>query len=85
MTTEKNISRPTVIISTEKGKLLDVVIPFHACYENVASLIENIFRYSPNIVNKVILVDDDSPNKDFVKIYENNKSLAKNFFWTSLF
>ena len=75
MTTEKNISRPTVIISTEKGKLLDVVIPFHACYENVASLIENIFRYSPNIVNKVILVDDDSPNKDFVKIYENNKRI----------
>lgn len=60
MTTEKNISRPTVIISNEKSKLLDLIIPFHACYENVANLIENIFRYSPSIVNKVILVDDDS-------------------------
>lgn len=45
---------------------VDIIIPFHGNYDGVAKLIESIFRYTHSGPYRVCLVDDASPNTDFL-------------------
>jgi GT2 family glycosyltransferase len=52
---------------------VDIIIPFHGQYDKVTRLIESIFRYTYSSVYNLCLVDDCSPNIDFVKDLSGTK------------
>lgn len=45
---------------------VDIIIPFHGQYDRVARLIESIFRLTHSNRYNVCLVDDASPNDEFI-------------------
>lgn len=46
---------------------VDIIIPFHGLYDRVAKAIESIYRYTFSNVYHIYLVDDCSPNTEFIK------------------
>lgn len=75
MTTEKKFFKPVVNISLPSEKLIDVIVPFHECYESVTNLIKSLFMHSPKIINKLILVDNGSDNKEFGLMYSDHPKI----------
>ena len=75
MTTEKNSFKPVVNIRPPAEKLIDIIVPFHGCYESVNKLIKSIFMYSSQIINKLILVDNGSENKEFGLMYSQHPKI----------
>ena len=69
MTTERKPFNPVVNIKIPTNAVIDIIVPFHGCYESVSNLIKSVFMYSPQILNKLILVDNGSENKEFALIY----------------
>ena len=60
----------TIVSSVGKIKFpsrIDIIIPFHGQYEMVSSLVRSIFRTTFSNVYQIILVDDCSPNAEFIK------------------
>lgn len=51
---------------------VDFVIPFHGQYERVMELLESIFLLTRSNFYTVYLVDDASPNKEFVRVLKEN-------------
>jgi GT2 family glycosyltransferase len=47
---------------------VDIIVPFHGEYNQVHTLVESILRHTWTNVYKIILVDDCSPNKDFLTV-----------------
>lgn len=75
MTTERKSFKPIVNVSPPAEKLIDIIVPFYGCYESVSNLIKTIFMYSPQIVNKLILVDNGSENKEFGLMYSDHPKI----------
>ncbi len=75
MTTEKKPFSPVVNIAPPVEKLIDIIVPFHGCYESVSNLIKSVFMYSPQILNKLILVDNGSENKEFALMYSDHPKI----------
>jgi GT2 family glycosyltransferase len=75
MTTEKKSFNPIVNIKPVVEKLIDIVVPYHGCYESVTDLIKRLFMYSPQIINKLILVDNGSENKEFGLMYSDHPKI----------
>lgn len=57
----------------KKRPAVDIIIPYHNCYEHLTKCIEGIYRCTPNQDFQIILVDDGSENKK----YQNNFSKHK--------
>lgn len=45
---------------------VSIIVPFHGQYEKVARLIESIYRYTHTSAYQICLIDDASPNSDFL-------------------
>lgn len=75
MTTERKFFKPVINISPPAEKLIDIIVPFYGCYESVSNLIKSIFMYSPQILNKLILVDNGSENKEFGLMYSDHPKI----------
>jgi len=74
-----NIARPLGSPS-EFHHPVDIIIPFHGQYEKVAALLESIYRLTRSNYVTVTLVDDCSPNEDFINtISRNVKKRTENF------
>jgi glycosyltransferase involved in cell wall biosynthesis len=55
---------------------VDIIIPFHGQYESVTRCIGSILACTPNQDYQIILVDDGSANKKYLKfITDNNKAV----------
>ena len=50
---------------------LSIAIPFHGRYENVTSLVSNIHRYAKGFDLEILLMDDNSPNKDYINKFND--------------
>lgn len=72
MITNRKAFNPVVNIFPQSDKLIDIIVPYHGCYESISSLIKNLFMYSPHMINKLILVDNGSENKDFASFYSDH-------------
>jgi len=75
MTTERKGFNPVVNIKFPVEKLIDIIVPFHGCYESVSNLIKSVFMHSPQLVNKLILVDNGSENKEFGLMYSEHPKI----------
>jgi GT2 family glycosyltransferase len=75
MTTEKKPFNPVVNIRLPVEKLIDIIVPFHGCYDSITQVIKSIFMHSPKIVNKLILVDNGSENKEFGMMYSEHPKI----------
>lgn len=51
---------------------VDIIIPFHGQYERVTKLIESIYRLTRSNYFTLCLVDDCSPNADYLGIVRTN-------------
>lgn len=69
------ISKPLSIVPFSRSKV-DIIIPFHAQYEKVVSLIQSILFAVKSNPYQITLVDDCSDNKDFSN--EINNEFKKN-------
>lgn len=71
LTGKKFVARPVNSVS-EFNSQVDIIIPYYGQYEKVTQLLESIFRLTRSNFYKVIVVDDCSPNSDYIKqIYTN--------------
>jgi len=75
MTTEKKSFDSIVNVKPVSEKLIDIIVPYHGCYESVTKLIKTLFMYSPQIINKLILVDNGSENKEFGLMYSDHPKI----------
>lgn len=71
MTPKTYIARPINNISIFESSV-DIIIPFHGQYESVSLLLDSIFRFTRSNHYKVYLVDDHSPNSNFIRNIEQN-------------
>lgn len=51
---------------------VDIIIPFYGNYEMVSTLINSLFKLTRSNYYKLILVDDFSPNSNFISTIEMN-------------
>jgi GT2 family glycosyltransferase len=59
---------------------VDIIIPFHGQYEKVTRLTESIFQLTRSNYYTLTLVDDASPNENFIRVVAKNaKSFIKAF------
>jgi O-antigen biosynthesis protein len=50
---------------------VDIIIPFYKCYDRVAKLVESIWLTTRSNPYRICLVDDASPNADFIKNFKD--------------
>jgi len=55
---------------------VDIIIPFHGQYQKVTTLLETIFRLTRSNYYQVCIVDDASPNEEFIKVMQRNSDKA---------
>jgi len=53
----------------EKG--LSIICPFHGKYDYLTKFLENVYRYAKGFKFEVIVVDDHSPNTEYLKALAN--------------
>lgn len=72
------IARPMNSVS-EFISPVDIIIPFHGQYDKVTSLIESIYQKTRTNYINIYLIDDHSPNEEFINIISENinKSSSK--------
>lgn len=51
---------------------VDIIVPYHGQYEKTLALIESIFKFTRSNYYHLYVVDDFSPNDNFLKIISNN-------------
>lgn len=56
------------------GSQVDIIVPFHGQYEMVTALLDSIFRLTRSNYFNVCVVDDNSPNEDYIKILQKNSN-----------
>ena len=74
-TTPEVYSRPMNDVSDFNAQV-DIIIPFHGQYQKVTSLLESIFRLTRSNYYKICIVDDFSPNKEFIETIKKNSDKA---------
>lgn len=52
---------------------VDIIIPFHGQYEKVTRLVESILYLTRSNPYQICLVDDASPNKEYLKYFDSVK------------
>ena len=57
---------------------VDIIIPFHGQYNKVTSLIESIYSKTRSNYIQIYLIDDCSPNAEFVETITSNISKTSN-------
>ena len=57
---------------SEFNQAVDFIIPFHGQYEKVSRLIESIFRFTRSNYYSLYVIDDHSPNPDFIQTISKN-------------
>jgi len=65
MPTKTFVSRP-VNDASDFNYQVDIIIPFHGQYEKVTRLVESIYRCTRSNFFQLCLVDDCSPNEDYL-------------------
>lgn len=75
MITEKKSYDSFVKIHPKVEKIVDIIVPYHGCYQSVSKLITSIFSHAHDFVNKLILVDNGSENKEFGLIYSEHPKI----------
>jgi O-antigen biosynthesis protein len=65
------VARPLNDVS-EFNSQVDIVVPFHGQYEKVTQLMESVFRLTRSNFYRLIVVDDCSPNAQYVKNIQRN-------------
>ena len=68
-------ARPMNNISSFNSQV-DIIVPFHGQYDLLMQLMESLFRLTRSNYYRLILVDDCSPNPDF--IMNINRNAQKN-------
>lgn len=66
-TKNANVSVPSDFMAT-----VDIIIPFRGQYEKVTKLIESIYRLTRTNYFTICLVDDGSPNQDYIGTVARN-------------
>lgn len=61
-----------VSIPSDFHSPVDIIIPFHGQYEKVTRLLDSIFRLTRSNYYNVCLVDDASPNEEFIDNIDRN-------------
>jgi GT2 family glycosyltransferase len=64
-------ARPVNDVS-EFNSQVDIIIPFHGQYDMVIRLLDSIFRLTRSNFYEIYLVDDNSPNADFIQNIQQN-------------
>ena len=70
-TTPDVMPRPVKAVSDFTSEV-DIIIPFHGQYQKLTTLMESIFRLTRSNYYTLCLVDDASPNKDFIETIKRN-------------
>lgn len=65
------VARPMNNVS-EFNSQVDIIIPYHGQYEKVMELMESIRRHTRSNYYRVCLVDDASPNEQFIDVMRKN-------------
>jgi GT2 family glycosyltransferase len=66
MSAKTFVARPVNSVS-EFNSQVDIIIPYYGQYERVTQLLESLFRLTRSNFYKVIVVDDCSPNPEYIK------------------
>lgn len=66
-----HIARPMNNVSVFNSQV-DIVVPFHGQYDMLTQLMQSLFRLTRSNYYRLILVDDCSPNPDFIMNIEQN-------------
>lgn len=64
-------ARPMAESSTFNSAV-SIIVPFHGKYEFCTSLVESVLRFTKSNFYELILVDDASPNEDYISRAEEN-------------
>lgn len=72
-TKKADIKVPSTFMST-----VDIIIPFHGQYETVTKLVESIYRLTRTNYFNICLVDDCSPNADYLATVTSNITRSAN-------
>lgn len=73
MTSKTFIARPINHISNFDAQV-DIIIPFHGQYERVSALLDSLFKLTRSNHYRIYLVDDCSPNSQFLTTIQLNSS-----------
>lgn len=77
---KKDYAVRPVEVPSEFHHPVDIIIPFHGQYEKVTSLLESIYRFTRSNYITITLVDDFSPNEDFIGTISRNIKRRTNEF-----
>ena len=69
---------PPIALASNFYTPVDIIIPYHGQYEKLNTLLDSIFRLTRSNYYKVYIVDDASPNAQFIKILEKNAARNAN-------
>ena len=68
-----HIARPMNSVRTSIfDSAVDIIVPFHGHYDKVTRLVESIFAYTRSNYYNLFLVDDCSPNKEYIERVSRN-------------
>lgn len=62
----------SMTIKSDFMAAVDIIIPFHGQYEKVTKLVESIYRLTRTNYFTICLVDDASPNRDYIATVAKN-------------
>jgi GT2 family glycosyltransferase len=74
MTEEKTFHIPIEAANFSRSRV-DIIIPFHGEYSRVSALVESIWMLTRSNPYQICLVDDASPNKDFIQIFKDRPQI----------
>lgn len=76
---ENNLLNPRpVSVASDFISQVDIIVPFHGQYQKVTTLIESIFRLTRSNYYTLCLVDDASPNSEFIRTIKiNSEKVSK--------
>ena len=57
---------------------IDIIIPYHGQYDKVTSLIESIFKHTRSNLYTLYVIDDCSPNAEFIQTLGKNANRRDN-------
>lgn len=64
-------SRPMNAVSDFYSQV-DIIIPYHGQYQKLTNLLDSVFRLTRSNYYQVCVVDDHSPNAEFIKVLNKN-------------
>lgn len=73
---EMNNVAPPIAVPSNFGSAVDIIIPFHGQYAKVTTLLDSIFRFTRSNYYRVCVVDDASPNANFISTIAANAKKA---------